>query len=188
MFKKNSSKALLTSVISIVLCCTMFLAATYAWFTSTAQSGINTVKTAGFDAALEYSTDFTTWTALSDTAVLFDNVVLAPGESSPVVYVRVRNANSYAIQGNVALGSISISDDNNDLLLRKKAGVTAAAALNTLDAGESLLNASSIVSGQTIAPGESYVVALAIELPTTATTPNVTATFVVTAGATQLGA
>ena len=187
MFKNKTSRSLVMSAISVVLCLVMFLGATYAWFTSSVTSGTNTVRTAGFDATLQYSTDFDHWSNLTDSSVLFNDVVLAPGEASSVVYVKIHNGNSYAISGSLALGSVSITGDNNDLLLRKKA-VTAVATVADLDAGTSLLNAATLISGQEIAAGSDLIVALAIELPTSAITPNVTATFTITLGASQIGA
>lgn len=42
--KKNSRKALLASIVSLVICCTMLLGTTMAWFTDSVTSSINTIK------------------------------------------------------------------------------------------------------------------------------------------------
>ena len=45
MFKKNVTKhALIFSIISMLLCCTMFMGTTYAWFTDSVTSADNKIS------------------------------------------------------------------------------------------------------------------------------------------------
>lgn len=42
--KKNAKKALIASIMSIVICCTMLMGTTMAWFTDSVTSSVNTIK------------------------------------------------------------------------------------------------------------------------------------------------
>ena len=52
MSKKTLRRALITSVVSLVLCFAMLLGATYAWFTDTASTGVNTIASGNLDMYL----------------------------------------------------------------------------------------------------------------------------------------
>jgi len=55
--KKNATKsALLMSVMSLMLCFTMLLGTTFAWFTDNAASTNNVIKAGNLDVVLEYKT------------------------------------------------------------------------------------------------------------------------------------
>lgn len=57
MKKKNGTKgALLASILAMVLCLTMLVGTTFAWFTDTASANVNKIQSGNLDVALEYAT------------------------------------------------------------------------------------------------------------------------------------
>lgn len=51
--KKTTKRALLSSVLSFVLCMAMLIGTTFAWFTDNATSGVNTIQSGKLDIVLE---------------------------------------------------------------------------------------------------------------------------------------
>ena len=58
---KSTKRALLTSVLALLMCVTMLVGATFAWFTDTASTGVNKIQAGNLDVKLMYSTDMQTW-------------------------------------------------------------------------------------------------------------------------------
>ncbi len=108
MAKKNASKkALLMSALSILLCLSMLVGSTFAWFTDTASTGVNTIVAGNLDIALyegeqtvadgkvtkvEYKDEVTTATKLFDDKALWE-----PGHTE-VAYLKVENKGSLALK------------------------------------------------------------------------------------------
>ena len=105
--RKSTKRALLGSVVAMVLCLAMLVGATFAWFTDTASTGVNKIQAGNLDVALEYSTDFKTWNKVTDTTKLFeDSTVWEPGRTE-VVYLRVKNAGTLALKYTVGMYNIN---------------------------------------------------------------------------------
>ena len=49
MNSKNTKRALLSSVVAMLVCFTMLLSTTFAWFTDNASTKVNTINTGSFD-------------------------------------------------------------------------------------------------------------------------------------------
>ena len=110
---KSTKRALLGSVVAMVLCLAMLVGATFAWFTDTASTGVNKIQAGNLDVALEYSTDFKTWNKVTDTTKLFeDSTVWEPGRTE-VVYLRVKNAGTLALKYAVGMYNINESRGKN---------------------------------------------------------------------------
>ena len=85
MNKKSTKRALLTSVLSLVLCLSMLIGTTFAWFTDSVTSSNNIIKSGRLDVALEHKDmDETTYEDASKGAI-FDYQLWEPG------YVQVKN-------------------------------------------------------------------------------------------------
>ena len=105
--RKSTKRALLGSVMAMVLCLAMLIGATFAWFTDTASTGVNKIQAGNLDVALEYSTDFKTWNKVDNTTKLFeDSTVWEPGRTE-VVYLRVKNAGTLALKYTVGMYNIN---------------------------------------------------------------------------------
>ena len=110
---KSTKRALLGSVVAMVLCLAMLVGATFAWFTDTASTGVNKIQAGNLDVALEYSTDFKTWNKVTDTTKLFeDSTVWEPGRTE-VVYLRVKNAGTLALKYTVGMYNINEGKGKN---------------------------------------------------------------------------
>ena len=53
MKKRTTKHALLTSVMSLVLCFAMLLGTTFAWFTDTASTAVNKIQAGNLDIVVE---------------------------------------------------------------------------------------------------------------------------------------
>ena len=96
--KKTSRRALLTSVMALVLCMVMLVGTTFAWFTDSVTSGVNTIQSGNLDMELMYSTDMTEWKEVTSETPLFDdNALWEPGYTQ-VVYLKVVNKGTLALK------------------------------------------------------------------------------------------
>lgn len=104
MTKNNSNRALLTSVVALILCCSMLIGSTFAWFTDSATSGINTIQAGNLDVKLS-NTDG----EVTKTTELFNDV--AKWEPGAVAYENLTVSN----EGNLALKyklSLVVANEN----------------------------------------------------------------------------
>ncbi len=102
--RKSIKRALISSVIAILLCCTMLVGTTFAWFTDSVSIERNIIQSGNLDAELEYALwDITTGTwgeyqAVTSTTSVFDeNTLWEPGVTE-VVKFRVSNVGSLAFK------------------------------------------------------------------------------------------
>ena len=68
---RSTKRALLASVMAMLLCCTMLLGTTYAWFTDSVSSGSNIIQTGNLDIEVEYTLDGESWNKLDGANDLF---------------------------------------------------------------------------------------------------------------------
>ena len=98
MEQTKTKKALIMSVLSMVLCIAMLIGMTFAWFTDTASTGVNRIQAGNLDVKLMYSTDMQTWKEATDQTKLFDdNALWEPGYTQ-VVYLKVVNKGNLALK------------------------------------------------------------------------------------------
>ena len=99
MTKSNSTKkALVFALLSTLLCVSMLIGTTFAWFTDTASTAVNKIQAGNLKVELEYSYDLEEWkTATSETKLFDDNTLWEPGVTV-YVYLRVKNAGNLAMQ------------------------------------------------------------------------------------------
>ena len=115
--KKTTKKALIASVISLLLCFTMLLGTTYAWFTDSVTSTNNIIKSGNLDVELYWSKDASTWNKVDANTNVFSNELWEPGHTE-VVYLKVVNEGSLALKYqlgvNIAeeLGSVNVYGDD----------------------------------------------------------------------------
>ena len=86
MAKVNrTKKALVSSVLSMLLCFSMLIGTTFAWFTDTASTAVNKIQAGTLDVALEMSNDGgTTWENAEGKTLEF---IKAPGHGDePVLW------------------------------------------------------------------------------------------------------
>ena len=96
--KRATKRALLTSVMALVMCVVMLVGTTFAWFTDTASTAVNKIQAGNLDVELEYSKDFKEWKKVSDTTKVFEDSTLWEPGRTEVVYLRVTNAGTLALK------------------------------------------------------------------------------------------
>ena len=97
--KRATKRALLTSVMALVMCVVMLVGTTFAWFTDTASTGVNKIQAGNLDVELEYkNSDTPNFTkADKNTKVFKDGALWEPGHVEYVV-LKVSNAGSLALK------------------------------------------------------------------------------------------
>ncbi len=104
MKRKNATRrALFTSMLSLLLCVTMFVGTTFAWFTDEVKSGINTITAGNLDVELYHSDKAVKDEQVKNTTTLFDDVAL--WEPGAVAYenLQVKNVGNLALKYQMAL-------------------------------------------------------------------------------------
>ena len=111
--KRATKRALLTSVMALVMCVVMLVGTTFAWFTDTASTGVNKIQAGNLDVKLMYSTDMAEWKEATDQTKLFDdNALWEPGYTQ-VVYLKVVNAGNLALKYEVSTNSYDMERGKN---------------------------------------------------------------------------
>lgn len=117
---KNTNKALLTSVVALILCCSMLVGSTFAWFTDSAASGSNVITSGNLDIEVEYTLDGKTWANLDGAKDLFSKGLWEPGHTE-VVALRIKNNGSlalkYAASMNIVDETIGKTKDGENIVL-----------------------------------------------------------------------
>ena len=112
MTKTRSTKsALISSVIALLLCFTMLLGTTFAWFTDSVTSANNVIKSGNLDIALDYW-DGDSWETVEGTNSLFTNNLWEPGHTE-VVYFKLSNLGSLALKYQLAISVLSETEGTN---------------------------------------------------------------------------
>ncbi len=106
MTKKYSTKnALLSSIIVLVMCVSMLLGTTFAWFTDSVTSANNVIQSGNLDIVLEYW-DGDSWEDVAGKSDILTNDLWEPGVTE-VAYLRVANAGSLALKYQLGINILS---------------------------------------------------------------------------------
>ena len=122
MKSKTTRRALVLSLLSLLLCCSMLVGTTFAWFTDSVTSGNNRIVAGNLDIELYYQVEGKTdWTKVTETSNIFmENALWEPGHTE-VVKLKVVNegtlALKYQLGVNVAEETGSINKDGNPFKL-----------------------------------------------------------------------
>ena len=95
---KNTKKALLTSALCLLLCMSMLIGTTFAWFTDSVSTTNNIIKAGNLDVNLEWSTDGNTWTPVDANTNIFKTGTLWEPGHTEVVYLKVVNKGTLALK------------------------------------------------------------------------------------------
>lgn len=103
MNNKTTKRTLVSSVVALLICFTMLIGTTYAWFTDVVTSSDNIIKTGILDAAVTWTDDFAaaedTWNDVEDpnTEAIFNYELWEPGYVA-VRYLKVANVGTLAFK------------------------------------------------------------------------------------------
>ncbi len=102
MTKSQTKRALLLSVLSMLLCCTMLIGTTFAWFTDSVESGVNQIVAGNLDIELYYGTvsenAITYEDKVESTTLLFNEDALWEPGYTEVAYLKVDNVGTLALK------------------------------------------------------------------------------------------
>ena len=110
MNSKNTKRALLSSAIALLICFTMMLSTTFAWFTDTAVSGSNVIVSGKLDVALIDANDASLegevieWAAKDGRAQ--DKILWEPGCTYETEPFYVKNNGNLALKYQVVINGI----------------------------------------------------------------------------------
>ena len=123
--KKATKRALLTSVMALVMCVVMLVGTTFAWFTDTASTGVNKIQAGNLDVELLMYDDGAYVNISEDEKPIFgsdesteaqDNnldTLWEPGKTQ-VAYLAIENKGNLALKYKVAL-NVTNPEKSNDL-------------------------------------------------------------------------
>ena len=100
---KSTKKSLIASALSLVLCISMLLGTTYAWFTDSVTSGKNKINAGNLDIDLEYTTDGTNWNPVTESTKLFNDEALWEPGYTEVAYLKLSNKGTLALKYQLAI-------------------------------------------------------------------------------------
>lgn len=118
----GTKRALLTSVLALVLSLAMLAGTTFAWFTDTASTGVNRIVSGNLDVGLEYWGGAESgWLTAENSEDLFDkNALWEPGYTQ-IVYLKVANngnlALTYAMQITPVHETVGVNVDGEEFKL-----------------------------------------------------------------------
>ena len=113
--QKATKRALLTSVMALVMCVVMLVGTTFAWFTDTASTGVNKIQAGNLDIEVEYRTTANgEWKTLDNAADLFgaEGTLFEPGHTR-VVELRITNAGNLALKYKIGMNVVSETAGTN---------------------------------------------------------------------------
>ena len=149
--KKNSTKrSLLASVLALVMCVSMLVGTTFAWFTDTASTGVNKIQAGTLDVALEMKDDQGNWVSAEGKTLQFKvngqipaagtQILWEPGCTYELPELRVVNKGNLALKYKIVISGIQGDAALNNAIewtITNTSTVTALDADHALAAGAS---------------------------------------------------
>ena len=180
--RKSAKRALLTSALAIVLCVTMLIGTTFAWFTDTASTGVNRIVSGNLDIELSYKNKDTEAFKKADanTPVFDEDALWEPGYVEYVV-LKLSNAGSLALKYKLGIniagetGSTNVNGDTFKLsdyirfavLDGDQSGLSRDALVAAADGKDAVLNTGYTSEETPLKATESKTVTLVVWMPTT---------------------
>lgn len=113
--RKQTKRALLSSVMALLLCFTMLLGTTFAWFTDTASTSVNTIQAGTLDVALEMK-DGDNWVSAEGKTLSFTNNYWEPGCTYALPELRIVNNGNLALKYKVIITGINGDAKLNEVI------------------------------------------------------------------------
>lgn len=103
--KKPTKRALLLSILSLIMCASMLIGSTFAWFTDSVSSGNNRIVAGNLDIEFEYY-DGSDWKSVDGATELFSGELWEPGHTE-VIYLKLSNLGSLALKYQLGINIVS---------------------------------------------------------------------------------
>ena len=121
--RKSTKRALLGSIMAVVLCLAMLVGATFAWFTDTASTGVNKIQAGNLDVALEMK-DGDNWVSAEGKTLTFktkdnraaDQILWEPGCTYELPQLRVVNKGNLALKYKIQITGIQGDAKLNEVI------------------------------------------------------------------------
>ncbi len=112
--KRRTRRALVSSVISLLICFSMLLGTTFAWFTDEVNSTNNIIKAGNLDVELYYQVEGQSdWIQVDEnTNVFMENALWEPGHTE-VVKLKVVNEGTLALKSDLGVNIVSEEGSTN---------------------------------------------------------------------------
>ena len=128
--KRATKRALLTSIMALVMCVVMLVGTTFAWFTDTASTGVNKIQAGNLDVALEMW-DGEKWVDAENQTLNFlqkqgekqvpsEDILWEPGCTYELPQLRIVNKGNLALKYKISISGAKDAtpeNDKNDLKL-----------------------------------------------------------------------
>ena len=116
----TTKRSFLTSLVSLVLCFTMFLGTTFAWFTDIVVSGGNIIQSGKLDAEMYWSDEYLAstdsgWTQVKDNKPIFTYDNWEPGYTE-IKYIKVANAGNLNFKWKLSIEAEGRVTDLSDVI------------------------------------------------------------------------
>ena len=149
MTKKTTKRALVSSLLVLVLCFTMLLGTTFAWFTDSASSVGNKITTGNLDVDLyRWSENGSTEITANSDPIFPGTITWEPGMTQ-VVYLSIKNNGSLDLKYKVGLEVKNVTKNLTDVM---SYAITPDATFGTLTGWVG--NGLSVVSGTNVAAND----------------------------------
>ena len=176
--KKNVTKrALVLSLLSLLLCMSMLVGTTFAWFTDSVTSGKNRIVAGNLDIELKYSKNFTNWETVEGATALVDPEALWEPGRTEVVYLKMSNEGTLTLKYNFAMTVAntiigkSVADNEIELSKYLKYDIVpVTGAYDGRDAARAAVESTAkeltaYTDADVMAPGASKTMALVVYMP-----------------------
>ena len=122
--KKATKRALLTSVMALVMCVVMLVGTTFAWFTDTASTAVNKIQAGNLDIELQMKNNDGKWVNAEGETLTFktkdnraaDQIFWEPGCTYALPELRVVNNGNLALKYKVVVSGIQGSAKLNEVI------------------------------------------------------------------------
>ena len=112
--KRATKRALLTSVMALVMCVVMLVGTTFAWFTDTASTGVNKIQAGNLDIELEMKNASGGWDKAEGKTLQFkkaaghegEEVLWEPGATYELPELRIVNKGNLALKYKIQITGI----------------------------------------------------------------------------------
>ena len=118
--QKATKRALLTSVMALVMCVVMLVGTTFAWFTDTASTAVNKIQAGNLDIEVKYTLDGENWNNLDGATDIFQKGLWEPGHTEVVALKFKNNGNlalKYSINMNIVDETVGINKSGQEYKL-----------------------------------------------------------------------
>ncbi len=156
--KTQTKHALLASIMALLLCFTMLLGTTFAWFTDSVTSATNKIVAGNLDVELYHTNGADTNEPVGDTTTLFDEVALWEPGAMVWEKLTVKNNGSLTLKYNLSVNITDISTVGEKSL----ADVLKVAVMDKQPTRENVVNAATqrlatfnLASDSALTPGDS---------------------------------